>query len=29
MKNFIVVENHDENTLSVMPDEKYREISNQ
>lgn len=27
MKNSIVVENHDENTLSVMPDEKYREIS--
>lgn len=27
MKNFIVVENHDKGTLSVMPDEKYREIS--
>ena len=27
MKNFVIVENLDENTLSVMPDEKYREIS--
>lgn len=27
MKNFIVVENHDEGTLSVMPIEKYREMS--
>lgn len=27
MKNFVIVENHDENTLSVMSIEKYREIS--